>query len=102
MLDGMTETGANPNNDSDSRTLPGAESPANFARHDVDPNAPDDARLGDTEQGSFDRHDVDPDAPDAVHEDDQATFERHDVNPNAPDAVDESRRATYDRHDTDR
>jgi len=93
----MTDT--NSGSDPSASTSPGASSPANFSRHDVDPNAPDDARGG-HEQATFDRHDIDPAAPDAVHEEEEATFDRHDVSVTGPDSVDEEDEATYDRHDT--
>ena len=93
----MTDT--NSGSDPRASTSPGASSPANFSRHDVNPNAPDDARGG-HEQASFDRHDIDPAAPDSVQEEEEATFDRHDVNAAGPDAVDEDDEATYDRHDT--
>jgi hypothetical protein len=93
----MTDT--NSGSDPKASTSPGASSTANFSRHDVDVNAPDDARGG-HEQASFDRHDIDPAAPDSVHEEEQATFDRHDVNAAGPDSVDEEDEATYDRHDT--
>ena len=72
--------------------------PASFARHDVDVNAPDDAR-GDHEEASFDRHEVDVTAPDSVVETEEGTFDRHDVDPNASDAVHE--RPGFDRSDED-
>ena len=86
-------------NDPGRSTSPGpAETAASFARHDVDVNAPDDARGG-HEQASFDRHDVDPAAPDEVVETEEATYDRHDVAAGAPDSVNEEDEATYDRHD---
>jgi hypothetical protein len=99
MLGSMTDTGAHPTSEPSGGTAPRpTEHPASFARHDVDVNAPDDARGG-HEEASFDRHDVDPDAPDSVSEHEQATFDREDVDPDAPDAVVEVNAATFDRHD---
>ena len=71
-------TDRTPGSDPSASTSPRAATPADFSRHDVDVNAPDDA-WGGHEQASFDRHDVDVDAPDAIHEEEQATFDRHDI-----------------------
>lgn len=96
----MTDTGAHPTPDNDPSPRSGrAETPASFARHDVDVDAPDDARGG-HEQASFDRHDTDVDAPDSVSEYEEATFDRHDVNVGEPDAVHEGD-ANFDRHDSE-
>jgi len=98
MLCSMTDSGAVPNHPSDpsSSSSPGQQHPASFARHDVDVNAPDDARGG-HEQASFDRHDVEVDAPDAVVETEEGTFDRHDVDVDAADSVHEA--PTFDRRD---
>jgi hypothetical protein len=101
----MTDTGAHPTPDNDPSPRepsprPGREeTPASFARHDVDVDAPDDARGG-HEQASFDRHDTDVDAPDSVIEYEEATFDRHDVNVGEADAVHEGD-ANFDRHDSE-
>jgi hypothetical protein len=86
-------------NDPSNSTSPGpARTAASFARHDVDVDAPDDARGG-HEQATFDRHDVEPNAPDEVVETEEATFDRHDVNVDSADSVNEEDEATFDRHD---
>jgi hypothetical protein len=86
-------------NDPSDSTSPGpTETAASFARHDVDPTAPDDARGG-HEQATFDRHDVDVATPDEVVETEEATFDRHDVAVGSPDSVNEEDEATFDRHD---
>jgi hypothetical protein len=65
-------------NDPSNSTSPGpARTAASFARHDVDVDAPNDARGG-HEQATFDRHDVNVDSADSVNEEDEATFDRHD------------------------
>ena len=96
----MNHTGEDPTSETDpSRgTLPEQiVTPASFARHDVDVEAPDDARGG-HEQASFDRHDTDVNKPDTVDEVEQATFDRHDVDVDDADAVSEGE-ANFDRHD---
>lgn len=101
MLVSMTEPSTSANDPSSSATPGPAATAASFARHDVDVNAPDDARGG-HEQATFDRHDVDPEAADEVVETEEATFDRRDVAVDAPDSVNEDDEATFDRHDTDK